>query len=171
MSGSLALVIALATVLLAAAGFLTRRVRAGNLALAAAGGGASALLLLSGHLGLAVAVGAASWSVVAAAQVMARLIEDVEARRESKEPEREPWLVALLSAVLLGLSLAVATAAVNWPGARTAAVQGEAAIAGKAAAGGHAAPSAVEAGLLALASLAAIWGLAVVRGSVERDAG
>lgn len=170
MSGSLAAVIALATVLLAAAGFLTRRVRAGNLALAAAGGGASALLLLRGHLGLAVAVGAASWSVVAAAQVMARLIEDVEARRESKEPEREPWLVALLSAVLLGLSLAVATAAVNWPGATEPAPAGDDAAVG-AAAGAHASPTATEAGLLALASLAAIWGLAVVRGSVERDGG
>jgi hypothetical protein len=175
MSGSLGFVLALATAFLAASGFLTRRVRAGNLALAGAGAGAAGLLLLRGHLGLAVAVGATSWSVVAAAQVMSRLIEEVEARRETTERPPEPWLVALFSAVLLTVALGVASVAVNWPGAprgRSAPAEGGAPPGGalpEVALPG-AAPSAVEAGLLALASFAAIWALAVVRRSVERDA-
>ncbi len=174
MTGSLALLLALATVILAAAGFLTRRVPAGNLALAAAGAGASGLLLVRGHVGLAIAMAAVSWSVAAAAQAMARLLDEVEARQETGERAHEPWLVALLSAGILTLSLAVATAAVDWPSRSTAGDTGAAAVAGAAvvaaADSSRAAPSgglsALDTTLLALVGLAAIAGLLVLRRSL-----
>jgi hypothetical protein len=145
-----ALLLAALTMGFAAAGFLAPRARVGNLALAAAGATAGGLLFLKGHLGLGIAAAGVLWSLSGAAQAMARLLDEVEVKKK-ESPAREPWLVALLSAGILALSLALAVAAVDW----------RMPLAGSGSRAGSAAPW--ETILFSLLTLSAVASLLVLR--------